>query len=462
MRIAVKRSAARLAACVCLALCVGFAVQAFARSPSCERVERYTLKNGLEVVLLPDRGLPHVALVSSVHAGARHDPPGYEGLAHYVEHLTFREALGLGKVDELYKEAGATRVNAFTRLDTTDYVAQLPRAQLERGLWIEARRLAVGLDVLTPSQVAEEHQVVLREHELRFGSSLGLEMLTATFLQFYPAGHPYHELRTQTEASVGALTLEDARWFFARYYRPDRIRLTLVGDFDTASAKALIEKYFAALAPRPLPRASSAPAQSEAEAVAAECRRAEVRALPPYGSVVVSRRGREQAVLFLWHPPAGEDAQRYAGVLDAFRGRVADAARSAKLAGDARLARESTEFGDFWQLSVELLPAQPFERVEPLVKTIFEELKRTPLDPSEQNAQRQALVLHEAERRMYLARALDLSRRECRPSRCLAAEELISPETMAGLEHFDPARALRVEIRHSVSASIDGDVERVP
>jgi zinc protease len=438
------------------------ATAAGARSPSCEQVERYTLNNGLEVVLRPDHELPNVALVSSVHAGARNDPAGYEGLAHYVEHLTFRESLSLVSVLDLYKQAGATQLNGVTQLDTTNYFAQLPREQVERGLWIEARRLAIGLDALTAGPAEEEHRVVQREHELRFGSGPLLEVQNALYEALFPAGHPYHELRRQTESSVGALTLPDARWFFARYYRPDRVRLSLVGDFEPATVKVLIEKYFGALAPRAVPPSPGAAAGTQAEQAAAECRRAQVAGPVPHGSVRIVSRGRAEAVNFLWPVPLSDDAQRWWGVLDLFRQRVADAARDAKLASGAQLNRVPGELGDFWLLSVDLLPAQPLEKVGPLVSSVFAELKRSPPAVGEQTAERQALDLQESRERSSLSRALDLAVRECQVSRCLGPTDQLSPETLAGIDAFDPGKALRLELRHSVSASIDGDVERVP
>jgi zinc protease len=457
------RAASRRVAAVCCGSVVCLAMPAAARSPSCEQVERYTLKNGLEVVLRPDHELPNVALVSSVHAGSRHDPPGYEGLAHYVEHLTFREALALGSVNELYDQAGATGVNATTGLDTTDYFAQLPRAQLERGLWLEARRIAIGLDAVLPGPAEEEHQVILREHALRYGKSgLRLEMLGATFQALFPEAHPYHAWRRPTESSVGALGLTDARWFFARYYRPDRIRLTLLGDFDSAAVRPLVDKYFAALSARELPAAAAAPALAQAAQDEAECRRSELTGASLHGSVRISTRARNEWVTFLWLPPAGLEPQRWSGILATFARRVGDAARDAQLASGASIDLIPGELGDYWALSVDLLPSQPFEQVAPLVASVFAELKRSPPDAGEQNAQRQALDLHESRERSLLSRALDLSQRECRPSRCLTPADQMSAETIAGIDHFDPASALRVELRHSFSASLDGDVERLP
>ena len=460
MNSARTRAAIRLAAGLCAGLLC--ASTALARSPSCEQqVERLTLKNGLEVVLRPDHELPNVAIVSSVHAGARNDPQGYEGLAHYVEHLTFREAQSLADGIELYKQAGATGGTATTSLDRTEYFAQLPRAQIERGLWLEARRIALGLDLLTAGAAEEEHQVVLREYELRFGSFLD-ELQPMLMQAIFPEGHPYHGLRRQTESSVGALTLADARWFFARYYRPDRIRLTLVGDFEPGAVRPLIDKYFGALAARELPPAPGGAAPSQADADGLECKRAEQPGAPLHGSVRITTRAKYEGIQFIWLQPSADNPERWAGVLDAFARRVGDAMRNAKLASGAGLRLERTELGSYWVLNVELLPLQPFERVQPLVAQVFADLKKSPPDAGEQSAERQALELAESEKRSLLSRALDLSQRECAVSQCLAPADRYSPETIASVDRFDPAKALRVELRTSVSASPDGDVERLP
>jgi hypothetical protein len=442
---------------------VWVAAAANARSPSCEQVERYTLKNGLEVVLRPDHGVPNVAIVSSVHAGARNDPKGYEGLAHYVEHLTFREAQSLPSVLDLYKEAGATGLNGTTGLDQTNYFAQLPRAQIERGLWLEARRIAIGLDMLTAEPVDQEREVILREHEQRFGvSGLALQVATVQADALFPEGHPYHALGRPSESSQRALTLGDARWFFARYYRPDRIRLTLVGDFEPEKARSLIDKYFAALTAREVPAAPGASGQTEEQLDAAECKRAQQPGAPLHGRVRISWRLKYESMSFLWLAPTGDEPERWWGILDTFAQRVERAVRDAKLASGVGLELIQSELADYWVLSINLLPLQPFDRVPPLLTKVFAELKMSRPDAAEQAAERQSLELNQAQRRSLLSRALDLSRRECRPSRCLTPAEQFSAETIEGIDRFDPAKALRVELRHAPMASEDGDVERVP
>src|SRR6187551_421779 len=88
-------------------LSLTLAPAALAASPSCETAaERFQLPNGLEVVLVPDASLPAVAMVSSIHVGSRNDPPDHAGLAHYLEHLTYRQAPPFASVFDLYDEIG--------------------------------------------------------------------------------------------------------------------------------------------------------------------------------------------------------------------------------------------------------------------------------------------------------------------------------------------------------------------
>ena len=101
----------------CISAGAGLALLAAARpaaawSASCESAQRYTLRNGLEVVLVPEARVPAVALVSSVHAGSRDDPEGHRGLAHYVEHLTFIGTPPFTSAMDLYEEIGAIGLNA--------------------------------------------------------------------------------------------------------------------------------------------------------------------------------------------------------------------------------------------------------------------------------------------------------------------------------------------------------------
>lgn len=284
----------------------------------CESPEAYVLPNGMEVRLLPDHASPAVAVVSSVHAGSRHDPQGYEGLAHYVEHLTFRSVPPHPSIEALDAGIGAVQRNATTRPDTTDYYAIVPPEQLETALWIEARRLAMGLDAVDESQALAEREVLLREHVLRFGAGSPLTAMDATMEALFPAGdHPYHR-KSQSKASQEALTLGAARWFFARHYRPEHVRLVVLGDFEAGAAKTLIATLFGGLRARGA-TAAAAPGSRDL-ARSEECRiAARPNPVVPRRLVIKTRDRRERLEL-IWPVPFGQDGAAALPALAALTG----------------------------------------------------------------------------------------------------------------------------------------------
>jgi hypothetical protein len=439
------------------ALWLGSASFAQARAPGCEKGERFTLKNGVEVVLSENRSLPAVAVVSSVHVGSRNDPPGYEGLAHFVEHLTFRPVPGFASAFELYEEVGATGVNALTFPDTTDYVALVPAAQLERAIWIESRRLAMGLDALEEQPAGEERQVVLREHAWRYGTGPQREAQQATIEALFPPEHPYHRVLA-TKDSLEGLRLSDARWFFAQHYRPERVRLVLVGDFDPASAKSLVEHWFGALAataPVSDPSSVSAPPQ------VTECRWAKQKLAPSASRIVVETRSRNERLEVYWPMAADEEPELWRGVFSLLARQVGDAARETGLAAGVNINLVRGELGHYWVLSMDLVPGEPFDKAEPLVQSLLDDVRR--VSRPELDAESQAMELDSRSgETALLGRAQSLALRECTVSRCVEPTEQLSPETMGQSDRFLLQKALVVERRFAIGTSLDGDVEVLP
>ncbi len=429
-----------------------WALTSNARSPSCETTERLTLKNGIEVVLSVDPAAATVAVVSSVHAGSRHDPPGYEGLAHFVEHLTFRKAVSFASPLELYAEAGATGVNGTTSRDTTNYVAVVPASQLERALWIEARRLGAGLDLVDEESAILERNVVLREHLLRIEGPIETG-LNAIVKALFPVGHPYQSV-ADSRGSIGRLALSDARNFFAQYYRPERVRLALVGNFDVAHAKQLIDRHWAGL------KASNGGAPYTA---AMECSWAKRTQLPSVPRLVVRSRLMNEHMEFYWPVGSGEDVERERGIFSVFARRLSEAAEELGVAHGLSAGLGELELSDYWRLSLDIFPGQALDNAEPLVRATLEELQGASLEAGILSAERQAF-----ERSEHLAsirpldRALQLVRRECVPSACVDAAQYLTPSAFVGLSRFDPGRALIVEWRHHRKAPDDGAVEELP
>jgi len=202
------------------------------------------LPSGMRVIIEEDRRSPMVAVVSLVGSGSSSNPTGKEGLAHFVEHLTFRSRPdSKTSVWTLLERAGAGSVNAFTSLDYTLYHAAAPKAALAELLRIEGQRLRAPLSGLDPKVFDVEREVV--RNELRERNETGYIGQVFTWLQqaSFPAGHPYARPAIGTHESLSALTLNDARSFVRQHYRPDNITLVIVGDVDLATVDALITEH---------------------------------------------------------------------------------------------------------------------------------------------------------------------------------------------------------------------------
>lgn len=202
--------------------------------------ERYVLPNGLEVILRPDPGAGSVGLAVQYHVGSRDDPPGYHGLAHLVEHMTFRGSRHLP--DSLLApllEAGVSTYNGVVSSDTTTYFEIVPAQQLPLALWVESERMAFSLERFDARMLELERGIVLRERGR--GRDNRYPRFVAETL--YPIGHPYRALH-RLASSEDSLELDHARWFFQRWYYPKNATLLLSGGFDRDRAKALIAQYF--------------------------------------------------------------------------------------------------------------------------------------------------------------------------------------------------------------------------
>jgi zinc protease len=429
-------------------------VGAGARSPSCENAERVVLANGLEVLLVAEPASPTLAVVSSVHVGARNDPPGYEGLSHFVEHLAMRKTSAFASSMALYREAGAFVQNAVTRSDTTDYLALLPAAQLERALWIEARRLAIGLDALDEPAAAQEREVLLLEYGWRYGVGPGQLLLESVEAAMFPPQHPYHG-PPENQDSLGRLTLADARAFFSHYYRPDRVRLVLLGGFEVAQAKLLIERHLSSL-----PTAAGSadgPALVQRECAAAQATRSTT--LPQ--RLVLSSQNRREVVEFYWPLPPGDDGQRWRGMMAVFESALSDAAQQAGLSHDVQLRLDRRELGAYWRLGIAMVPGKDPGLARKLVKKVWKDLRENAPDPATLAARRQRFELSEALlEASLLERALNLARRECSSSQCLPGPERTALPPFSELERFAPERALTIEQRFGKRSPLQGSIER--
>ena len=212
------------------------------------QVANFTLKNGLELVVIPDHRAPVVTHMVWYRNGAADDPPGKSGIAHFLEHLMFKgtKAHPKGEFSEFISEVGGQE-NAFTGSDFTAYFQQVARQHLKACMEFEADRMT-GL-VLTDAIVAPERDVVLEERRMHCdtdpGAQLG-EAVQATLFTHHPYGIPIigwgHEIE--------GLKREDALAYYQRFYTPENAILVVAGDAEPEETLALAEETYGKVKPR--------------------------------------------------------------------------------------------------------------------------------------------------------------------------------------------------------------------
>jgi zinc protease len=212
--------------------------------------EKYTLANGLEVILHQDKRTPIVAVNLWYHVGSKDEAPGKNGFAHLFEHMMFQGSRNVGE-DMFFKyleRAGASERNGTTNTDRTNYFETVPSNQLELVLWLESDRMGYLLDHVDDKTFASQRDVVKNERRQNYENAPYGLVLQFVRAALYPETHPYHRLTIGTPEDLDRATLADVRAFFQRYYVPNNATLVIAGDFASDATKALVEKYFGPLA----------------------------------------------------------------------------------------------------------------------------------------------------------------------------------------------------------------------
>jgi zinc protease len=210
--------------------------------------EKYQLPNGLTVILSPDHRLPQVAVNLWYHVGAANQAPGRSGFAHLFEHMMFSGSKHVQpspfKVLESIGAAGGASVNGSTSFDRTNYYEVVPSNELATALWVESDRLGFLLDTLDAKKLQVQRDVVSNERRQSYENRpYGLTRLRLCDL-LYPTPHPYYQCIIGSIPEIQAASVEDVKGFFREFYGPQNASLAIVGDFDPAQARALVEQYF--------------------------------------------------------------------------------------------------------------------------------------------------------------------------------------------------------------------------
>ncbi len=207
--------------------------------------ERYTLPNGLTVILHQDRSVPLVAVNVWYHVGSGDEQPGRTGFAHLFEHIMFMgsQNVPVGMFDIWLEGAGANN-NGSTNPDRTNYYEWMPSNALPLALWLEADRLGNLLPTMSQEKLDVQRDIVKNERRQSY-DNVPYGLAYETILKaLFPSGHPYSWSTIGSMEDLSAASLEDVNSFFSTYYAPNNASLSIAGDFDTDSVKALVEQYF--------------------------------------------------------------------------------------------------------------------------------------------------------------------------------------------------------------------------
>ncbi len=208
--------------------------------------EKFTLENGLEVVLHVDRSDPVVAIDIAAHVGSSRETTGRTGFAHLFEHLLFMDSenLGYGGLDSMNTRIGGEGTNGFTTHDMTQYFQAVPKDALEKIIWAEADKLCCFISTVSQNVIDNEKQVVKNEKRQRVDNQPYGHNFYIINKALYPESHPYNWQVIGSLVDLDAASLKDTQDFYKRWYAPNNVTVTLSGDFDVAEAKRLMKKYF--------------------------------------------------------------------------------------------------------------------------------------------------------------------------------------------------------------------------
>lgn len=207
--------------------------------------EKFTLDNGLEVILHIDKSDPIIALTTVIHAGSNREKPGRTGFAHFFEHMAFNDSENVprGWNRKAIPEWGGQR-NGGTWSDGTIYFEVVPKDAFDKILWIDSDRLGYMINTVTQAALEREKQVVKNEKRQRVDNAPYGYTQEVIRKNLYPEGHPYSWTVIGSLPDLQAATLEDLKAFYADNYGPNNATLSIAGDIDIAETKRKVEQWF--------------------------------------------------------------------------------------------------------------------------------------------------------------------------------------------------------------------------
>lgn len=208
-------------------------------------IEKYTLNNGLTVVLHEDHSDPIASVAVYYHVGSSRETKGKTGFAHLFEHMMFQKSENVGE-DQLFKniQGAGGELNGSTSQDRTNYYEVVPKNALEMALWLESDRMGYLENTVTKTALVNQQNVVQNEKRQSvdnapYGFNSGL-----VYKNLYPKGHPYSWTVIGEMEDLTNATVDDVKAFHRKFYSPNNAFLVISGDINKSEVKAMVSKYF--------------------------------------------------------------------------------------------------------------------------------------------------------------------------------------------------------------------------
>ncbi|MDB4958217.1 MAG: peptidase [Myxococcales bacterium] len=207
-------------------------------------IQRATLPCGLDVIFHRDDSAPQVAVSVWYRVGSSDERADLTGFAHLFEHL-FKNSLHMPAHHyDILRRAGVSDANASTGTDRTAYHEVVPSNELALALWLESDRMGYFWPGFEEERLVIQQSVVRAERRQRYEDvPYGPERF-AVARALYPEGHPHRYLTIGLHEHIQGATVADVLAFYRTWYVPANATLVIVGDFDPAEARALVDRYF--------------------------------------------------------------------------------------------------------------------------------------------------------------------------------------------------------------------------
>jgi len=205
------------------------------------KFNRFTLDNGLRIIVHEDSTTPMAVLNILYDVGARDEDPNQTGFAHLFEHLMFGGSVNIPDYDQPLQRVGGEN-NAFTSNDITNYYITLPSANIETAFWLESDRM-LSL-AFSKKSLEVQRNVVIEEFKQRYLNQpygdVWLKLRPLVYKQ-----HPYKWATIGKEIKhIEDAKIEDVKAFFKKHYNPQNAIMVVGGDVRTEDVKLLAEKWF--------------------------------------------------------------------------------------------------------------------------------------------------------------------------------------------------------------------------